>query len=731
MTRSNRLPAPLLAVLLTGAIASAQPIPLTDEAFMVPFYTGTILPTPQQVTYRDEFAPLGSTGLLLGKDVPQDDPRLKLLTERITQYGGRAAAARSLSDNYETFVCVGNTDAGKALLQGRSAPNKPQGYLIHCARTRGKHVVLLQGSDRQGLLWAIISLDQLITRRDGKPAVRLAEVLDFPANASRGFITTGSPRPVAQPGVPGTCALVSGWFAVRAKLNKIVFSSNLLVPRGSDWRGDRPEFVKEDIRETGALLSPLGIEWYMGLNPASDFRSKNEEDFRTLYGYASLAAAAGGGFCYMQDDGRFPIHPDDMRDFGSAREADLYFLNRLHQALKEKYPQAKLIFCPPFYWGPDSPANYPEPREEYLRALGQRLPKEIGVFWTGPRVKSGQVTREQVQWMADLIQRKPLFWQNRFGAPHVYGYHYVTDPLPAWKERYYDGFTQDLDTYMLNSDAGMCIVLMTLADYLWNPGAYDPARSVEDAAKKLTGPESWPALGALNEKLSYFDQYGGRLTPIAARNLPEMERKMEEVDDALAQALAIHPRAVTEWTSMPGYVGVQKGFVAGVKRNPDLSSFTAAAEQVWKSAEADIHLAKETDLLLSPYDFAGGMPAENYSLRCEKRLATWIYGARTANPAMKAQFECDPFPPAADYQLILSGQDDDAEKECRIRITVNGTRIFEGESGFARFGWSRRNFTVPVAALKRQNALTIENIEDTDRAGGPPYFMLNYAVLRR
>ncbi len=66
-------------------------------------------------------------------------------------------------------------------------------------------------------------------------------------------------------------------------------------------------------------------------------------------------------------------------------------------------------------------------------------------------------------------------------------------------------------------------------------------------------------------------------------------------------------------------------------------------------------------------------------------------------------------------------------------MLVNETKIFEGENGFKKSGsgWSRRTFKIPAAALKRSNTLVIQNIEDTDRASGPPFFMLNYAVLRK
>jgi len=58
-------------------------------------------------------------------------------------------------------------------------------------------------------------------------------------------------------------------------------------------------------------------------------------------------------------------------------------------------------------------------------------------------------------------------------------------------------------------------------------------------------------------------------------------------------------------------------------------------------------------------------------------------------------------------------------------------RMDIGENPLVRFGWSRHTFRIPAASLSRQNRLRIENTEDASRHGGPPFFMLNYAVIRK
>ncbi|MDD5676543.1 MAG: beta-N-acetylglucosaminidase domain-containing protein [Kiritimatiellae bacterium] len=710
------------AVPVTNAAALAAAEAEQNDLLLAPFYTGTIYPTPQQATYQDKFAPLASVGLVLGKDVKPDDPRLAYLTNRIQRYGGTTTVATAIGDAFPTYICVGDTPTADAILKDLTVPDKPEGYIIRSGKQGDRTVILLRGKDKLGLLWAVQSFNQLVTRQEGRPAARLAEVTDYPENAKRGGIISLC--------IPGYINAV-----LSVKINWIDVGGAYTRRVPNIWRKELPERDKANVKMIGDILTPLGIEWYANLNPLAwvnntdQPRCKNEEDFQALLKYALFAAEHGGGFSLHFDDARFPIHPDDVKDFGSAKEADIYLLNKLYKALKAKYPQAGMMFCPPFYWGPGACA-YTESREEYLKALGSRTPKDLGIYWTGPAVTSSKIDPSQTKWINDLIQRKPLFFQNIL-FNHAHGYHYVTDPVRAWPEWHSAAFFDEVEAYMLNVGGNFLMPMITLADYLWNPKAYDPERSVAEMAKHMFGPETYPALVQLNEKLSFFDQYGSRPSPAAARDILVMEQRMIEVDAAWSNALAFHPGAVKALSGMAWSIQVQKNFLTGLKKNKDLAGFARNVEPERKRAEAESGLNAKTDTFLSAYDFMGGGAAQPYAYHCEKRLATWVHGARSGSPAMKAPFQIEPFPPERDYQLIVSGQDDDAEAECGIKIMVNETVIFEGKSGFVREGWSRRTFTIPAAALKRYNELKIVNLEDSDANKGPPFFMLNYAIVRK
>ncbi len=692
--------------------------PDIDAPYRFPFYTGKILPTPQQVVYYDRTAPLDNTAILMGAGFAPDDGRLRELRCRIAAFGGELKIVKSLDESKGTVIVLGAHPEAAALLRDKAPPDKPEGYLIAPVEQAGRTIVCLEGHDDLGLLWAVISLNQMIADENGKPVLHLAAVSDYPATPGRAFMGTLTDQAFRQ--------------AVAFKLNRLTFKEpSGYRPRDlpDSWRTPFPEESRALIRAAGDYLNPLGIEWYGGgvrvdIRPEHQIRSKSAEDFKIVFDQISIWMDAGAHAQIYYDDLRFPLSADDQRDFGSAREADIYFINKLYDAIQQKRPGAKLLFCPPFYWGPTSPAMYPEDRDEYLRAIGERLPKAIGIWWTGPRVKSTEVTPEKTAWIIECIQRKPWYGQNACGSPHMHHYHFYADPVPGWRDWFYPGFFNEIEAFAVNGGHSLySLPSAVLADCLWNPAAYDPESSIKDAAMKFYGVAIWPALVELNKRLAYFDRYELKVSPFAARNVDEIKAELDKLEAAYAavQKLnpafdSVHMEQIRRW-----YCRLQK--------NPALKEFFEATEISRKQADAEIQLRKD-DIFISAYDFDGGKQGF-YAMRCERRLMCALHGSQSACPRASTRFELDPFPPSGDYQLIMSGQDNDADKKCRIRISVNDQEIFIGANPFVQAGWSRHTFTVPVLVLKRNNVLTVENIEPSAIQSGPPWVILNYAVLRK
>lgn len=139
----------------------------TDNPYLMPYYTGLVYPTPKSVQYRDEFYSLQSTGIVLGEDVVKPEPLVGLLVERIEGYGGSAKVVEPPAEGFATLISLGKTELWKNCGDAPDLPRREKGYIIHATKLSRRNVVFLKGFDRDGLLWAVASFNQLVHNRGG------------------------------------------------------------------------------------------------------------------------------------------------------------------------------------------------------------------------------------------------------------------------------------------------------------------------------------------------------------------------------------------------------------------------------------------------------------------------------------------------------------------------------------------------------------------------------------
>lgn len=726
-TRKSALRAAMaLSALLAATLIcpASEAGPVSAQPFGMPYYIGTVFPTPQNAVYHDTYHRAEEILIWPGDGYRADDVLIELLEQRIVETGGAVRHIDTL-DEAEAgalVISVGATDWQPPL--AGSVPQREQGYLIEFVEDDGRDIAVLRGYDPQGLVWAVVSLIQLMAPTAEGPQLRAANIYDYPAITKRGYFGN-------QWG--GRAPLDEAWYILMSKMNTVVLRRHR-TRHLPDWR-EVADSTWESLEKSARILTPLGIDWFFGYRALSQDETQvncsSPEDLELFLNHARRTADLGGGFYLAFDDIRFPLHPDDQARFGSAREADSYLLAKLYDGLQKTHPGASLWFGQPFYWGPTSPHAYNESREEYLRTLGERLPPEVGLVWTGGSVKSGVKTPEEVAWFTELTGRKPIVFQNGVGAPNVHGYHYATDPLTSWQDWHYPEFFDDVEVFMQNTGMPlMTVAVMTLADFLWNPAAYDAERSVREACKILAGPDNFPRMQELSGLLASLNMYGLQVSPAAARDIDQIRQTVKEMDAVFAEIDSNYDGAAERWTWINGYMTHQQRFLSRLEENPDLAHFVDMAEGVRQMAIEESGFNEATDVLLTPVDFVGSMPPRIYGVRCEPRAAAYVLGHGTGAHSMRAVFNVDPFPPAADYILVMSGQDNDRGDPARIRIRIGDTVIHEGENGFERLGWSRQEWRIPAESLIRNTPITIENLEEGS-VRGPPWFMLNYAILRK
>ncbi len=674
------------------------------DALRLPQYTGgKPYPEPQQAEYTDRWASAPVVALKL-TNIKKDDNRIKFLIHKLGRFGIKVAAKAP----YTIELTQNSPDA----------PAKNAGYKLVIDDKKAS----IAGKDKAGVFWGIISLLQMTDQQ--QKSFRIAQVTDYPDTAERGFLFLGD-----------YCTAIE--LAMFAKMNRIVAQGS---PLDNFMELPLTWYFTEEYNK---FADSLGMTVYTALRSyfmtPENISTTTEGIFQYHSGILKKIAASRGGVDLHYDDHRFPANWRDMEKYPIIGELDGQYVNRLYHEVKKSYPDARIIFGPPFYWGPDGPANnYGEKREDYLAAIGRNLDKNVDVYWTGPRVRGREKSPEKVKWFADLIQRKPFIFQNAaiYGAAGLH--YYCGNPTPYWKTWHYDKFINDIAGFNHNTRISCNGPQpQTAGDCLWNWKAYNAEKSIRRAVDQLYGKGVYevimPGTEALN-KVDRFRWQGWNIND-AVNSKKTIEESIRIAEDAWKKATKMNPRnfAIVPTHYPEGLEGI-KDFLKKMN-DPNSTMFTKfvkelPAVQAQAVKEVSFDTAKG-DLLRSPADFGGSGGLMVYGFRSEARLCTILRGRQTPNQHLTFNFECDPFPPEGNYELWISGQNHNRPDKFRLRVIINNQKAWEGNVSFPTSGWSVMKVNLPFALLKRNNAITLLSCVPGDATDGPPWVLINYVVIRK
>ncbi len=512
-----------------------------------PYYTGSVFPEAQRAAYSNVFIPFKDVGIVLGAGLARGDTRLTLLRKKLGKWGVQTDVTDQ-AGHHRTEILL--NVAG----YGSPAPDKPEGYSIRCVAGQKNNRIMVNGKDRKGLLWGIVSVLQLTKRAAGGVAMRAAEIDDYPDAAVRSFLGFMWPRVYE--------------FLLFTKRNGVVMHEPAYTGGWDNWRD--PGALRMSWQRLADVSRELDLDFYASLHPAASepkFRASSEDDFsRMRHTIETCFAAPGLNLYWGYDDIRFPTPPEDKVKFGSAAEADAYAIDRLYKQIHSKYPGFKMVYCPPFY--STSGINREDGGESgrvYSETIGRKIDPAVNFFWTGPLVVSHRFPRESVEKVTTLFRRKLWIFANRPGI-HMGNWPFATDAY-SWDKRSYDGFLEDVGAFGINTwGAIMSTMIATAGDYMWNTRAYHAERSASNSVGMLLSPELFPVLQKLDSRLCQFDPYGTRNRGLQANahsavNLPQLKTILQEVEDLYARAMAINSNGVNDLTPYGVLVGMAKGLV--------------------------------------------------------------------------------------------------------------------------------------------------------------------------
>lgn len=464
-----------------------------------------VLPTPQRVLSAGGLCPFADVAVLL----PAGEHE-RLVAERVRGHLRAcgltkvpAVATPEAAERYPIVIAVGDPvrdprvrrywEEVTAPLDWQALP--PAGYAlaIRCRCRRGR--VVLAATTAEGLRNAFATFRQLTVFARGVIAAKQAVIVDWPSFELRGMIEGFYHQPWSH---QQRLRLLR--FAGEYKLNVFAYAPKDDPFHRARWRELYNQRQLRELRQLIDTARDRGVRFCYALHPGGErpeqsIHYSSEDDFQALAAkLESIRALGVNTFAVLLDDivdvehlaggtiNEGLRHEDDRAAFPTLGAAHVHLLNRLHKVLAAADPATTLIFCPTEYIGTGG--------SDYLRSLSA-LDPAIHCFWTGPQICSRQITPAEADRFAASIGRRPLVWDN-YPVNDYDRNRLLLGPIrnrPADLPAHLAGIIAN----PMNEGEASKLALATIADYLWNPAAYDPAASWELAVMHLAG-DGYPAL---------------------------------------------------------------------------------------------------------------------------------------------------------------------------------------------------------------------------------------------
>ena len=658
-------------------------------------------PVPQEAKYGEKKVSLARVELKvkgLG-EAKNADPIVRLLKRKLTRFG--------------TKFEKGGTPI-EIELSPDAPVDKPQGYSLDVAKSR----IAARARTRLGLTYSVVSLLQCIDRE--KLAIAECEIRDWPKLEKRGVIAHWDP-----------CHMEYELF------NKM--SSVAMDMFRPQWSFLTSPLEREVARLSIKRRNDFGIDlrWanrWIIVDPNLPLSSPRVRAMHLAW--MRCAASYGAGVWFDEDDSRYPLRPEDKEAFGSADKLDAKYLDGLYKEVKAEYPGFRLTFGPPFYFGPDAPLNkivYPEPRDPYLRSVGEFLDPEVDVYWSGPRVKTWGLWPVKIKWFSDMVKRKQVIYHNADCRGAHNFYRYGID-VPGFKEKHspealdmIGGFYMNTSRYSEACSTGPAM------EWCWNPDAHESKTATRRTVDQLEGAGVFDILTAAMPSVAYFDRYacGTPRSELFMEDQADLDGKIATAEKAWEDAKPLMKNGgkfVYDYNALG--IGWAKKLAKYLrnppkwlleKRDAELKNTKFAVEEVgYDASKGDVFIPSE---LMSGGEYFFGQG--DYSGR-GKRGIKYLNHGRYDSVSMK--FDVEVFPPVEPPKFILVGMSFKPDFQPDMEIELNGKVVWRGKA-FKAHWFTPLEIDLPVYALQRSNnTIVVRNTAPAEEHQRKP--IVHYAVIR-
>ncbi|HEY6293862.1 MAG TPA: beta-N-acetylglucosaminidase domain-containing protein [Terriglobia bacterium] len=297
------------------------------------------------------------------------------------------------------------------------------------------------------------------------------------------------------------------------------------------WRDPYPPDRTAQLGELAQVARANFVDFCFAVSPGLSMAYSSDDDFAKLTEKLDSVGKLGIS-CYalfLDDVPEELQNPADKARFRSLAQAHAYIINKLYRHVVSLSPQNHLTVTPTTYTNGFG-------SRDYIRDLGAAVDPHVDLVWTGTEVVSPTITVAQTQDWSKLLQRSPLIWDN-YPVNDYIRWRPFLGPLVG-RDADLNLAVRGLVSNPMNEAHASMISLATIAEYLWNPAAYDPAASDRRALVAQYGQDAPQLLAPLLQSYSDYGWQDNVFKPLWALkrlpiDTPEMDRRLASMDSSL------------------------------------------------------------------------------------------------------------------------------------------------------------------------------------------------------
>lgn len=511
----------------------------------------TIYPIPQKVTDEDGTVELTDTVNVVAED-GIDSVTLDRAEEVLTENGLTPQFDSEPSEKY-TNLYIGVNGSGGAADSLKDIPREvfeegENKYDMHVVKVFTDGDIVVLGKDTDAAFYGLATLEQMLEQTEDSQ-LKISTFEDYAFEKYRGCVE-------GYYGYPWSVEGTLSWFdfAKRYKMNIFLYGPKNDPYHLGLWDEDYPEEVTEEqsklgvrtqdeMRQYAEKAAECNVDFVWVAHPAMkkpiDFTNEETVD----EGVERLMTK----FAHMYDLGvrQFGIFVDDidMSTAASTCDMQIYMLNQAQKKLNDTYNTdgaaaedrvKPLFFTPAWYTTGSSGASTYMPK---FRALD----KDIEICFTGNNVFS-DISNSSASTFKNWIGRDPVMWWNYPVNDNVDNVYY-TNPIDHFYSQ--DPNPSDLKGVLsnpMNYSESSKVAFFGLADYTWNPKAFDAEENWEHCFDAILpgDPEMAQALKTVYGSMNYdyepadltrlYAQYGSGNKDAAAELMDKMYNIVDSVE---------------------------------------------------------------------------------------------------------------------------------------------------------------------------------------------------------